>query len=119
MSSIPAVIRSQIELGVLMSLGASDLMSDRVHAAKDEPSDSLTFKARILTKPRGAVRIMRVTVTLDPSDTYSIKVGYFKARRNAPGAHGWAPSEWIEHYSAENVYCDSLNRVLLSLDQVI
>jgi hypothetical protein len=119
MSSIPEIIRQQITVGVLMSLGASDLMSDRVHAAKGEPSDSLTFKARILTKPRGAVRIMRVTVTLDPSDTYSIKVGYFKARRNAPGAHGWAPSEWITHFSAEDVYNDSLARTLLSLDNVI
>jgi len=116
--TVPAIIRSQIELGVLMSLGATDLMSSTEHKDSTAP-DSLTFRARILTKPGGAVRIMRVTITLDPSDTYSVKVGYSKARRNARGAHGWAPSEWIEHYSAENVYNDSLNRVLLSLDQVI
>lgn len=119
MSSIPEIIRQQITVGVLMSLGASDLMTDRVHAAKDEPADTLTFKARILTKPGGAVRVMRVSVTLDPSDTYSIKVGYSKSKRQPKGAHGWAPSVWVEHYSAEYVYCDVLAQVLLSLDNVI
>ena len=116
MSSIPEIIRQQITVGVLMSLGASDLMSDRVHAAKNEPSDTLTFKARILTGPRGGVRVMRVSVTLDPSDTYSIKVGYSKSKRQPNGAPGHV---WITHFSAEDVYNDSLARVLLSLDNVI
>jgi hypothetical protein len=111
MTSIPAVIRSQIELGVLMSLGATDLMTDKVHADSPGP-DSLTFRARILpSKTAGRARVMRVTITLDPSDTYSIKVGYAGTRRQ-----GYA---WQEHKSFEHVYCDSLNRVLLSLDQVI
>lgn len=109
--SVPAVIRSQIELGVLMSLGATDLMSSTEH--KDSPApDSLTFRARILpSKTASRARVMRVTITLDPSDTYSIRVGYAGTRRQ-----GYA---WQEHFSADGVYCDSLNRVLLSLDQVI
>lgn len=109
--TVPAIIRSQIELGVLMSLGATDLMASTEH--KDSPApDSLTFRARILpSKTSGRPRVMRVTITLDPSDTYSIKVGYAGTRRQ-----GYA---WQEHKSWENVYCDSLNRVLLSLDQVI
>lgn len=115
MSTVPEIIRQQIGVGVLMSLGATDLMSQNVNSSPYGP-DSLTFKARILTRPGGAVRVMRVTVTLEPSDTYSIKVGYSKSKRQPNGAPG---STWITHFSAEDVYNDSLARVLLSLDQVI
>lgn len=113
--SVPEIIRQQITTGVLMSLGATDLMSRTVDKESPAP-DSLTFKARILTHARGAVRVMRVTVTLEPSDTYSITVGYGKSKRQPNGAPG---SVWVEHFNAENVYCDQLARVLLSLDQVI
>lgn len=106
---IPNTIRQQITVGVFMSLGATDLMADRVHVPAPE-YDTLTFRARILPSPRAAVRIMRVKVTLDPSDTYSIKVTYPK-RGNA--------FEEITHYEAEGVYCDQLARTLLALDQVL
>lgn len=104
MSQVAEIIRQQIGTGVLMSLGATDLMRDG--------ENTLTFRARILDSGKKRVRIMRVNVTLDPSDTYSITVGYSKT----------SPSrgpEWIQHFSASDVYNSDLARVLLSLDQVI
>jgi hypothetical protein len=100
-AQIAGVIRSQIGTGVLMSLGATDLMFD---------GPALTFRARILNA-RKVKRIMRVTVRLEPSDTYSIRVGYSASR-----AAGYA---WIEHYSADNVYADMLPSLLLALDNVL
>lgn len=119
--TIPRTIQRQITTGVLMSLGAHDLMSQVVHSADkvglERRPDSLTFKARILpSKTASRPRIMRVTVTLDPSDTYSVTVGYSKSKRQPNGAPG---SVWVEHYSAEGIYNDSLATVLLALDQVI
>lgn len=110
MTSIPATIRDQITVGVLMSLGATDLMSDRVHVPKPE-YDTLTFRARILPSAKASrPRVMRVRVTLDPADTYSITVTYPK--------HG-KPFEEVTHYEASGVYCDQLARTLLALDQVL
>lgn len=109
--TVPNTIRQQITVGVLMSLGATDLMAGRVHTSAPEHYDALTFRARILpSKTAGRPRVMRVRVTLDPSDTYSIKVTYFK--------HG-KPFEEVTHYEAEGVYCDQLARTLLKLDDVL
>lgn len=107
---IPNTIRQQITVGVLMSLGATDLMADRTHTTAPEHYDALTFRARILPSKTARARIMRVKVTLDPSDTYSIKVTYPK-RGNA--------FEEITHFEAEDVYCDQLARTLLKLDDVL
>lgn len=107
--TIPNTIREQITVGVFMSLGATDLMADRKHVPAPE-YDTLTFRARILPSKTARPRIMRVSVTLDPSDTYSIKVTYPK-RGNA--------FETVTHYEAEGVYCDQLARTLLKLDDVL
>lgn len=107
-TEIPNTIRQQIGVGVLMSLGASDLMADRVHV-KAPLYDTLTFRARILTRDTHQKRIMRVRVVLDPSDTYSITVTYPKR----------GSTEEVVHYEAEMVYFDQLPRLLLALDQVI
>lgn len=107
-TAIPDTIRRQIGVGVLMSLGATDLMADRQHVPAPE-YDTLTFRARILTKTH-AKRIMRVRVILDPSDTYSITVTYPK-RGN--------PFEEVVHFEANDVYCDQLARTLLDLDNVL
>lgn len=104
---IPDTIRKQITVGVLMSLGASDLMADREHV-KAPLYDTLTFRARILDAQHNK-RVMRVRVVLDPSDTYSIKVTYPKR-----GTH-----EEVVHFEMDDVYCDQLAEVLLRLDQVI
>ncbi len=104
---IPNTIREQITVGVLMSLGATDLMADREHVPAPL-HDALTFRARILTKTHQK-RIMCVRVVLDPSDTYSIKVTYPKR----------GSTELVVHYAAEGVYCDQLARTLLALDQVL
>ena len=105
---IPDTIRRQIGAGVLMSLGASDMMADREHV-KAPLYDTLTFRARILDE-KHRKRVMRVRVVLDPSDTYSIKVTYPKPRY---------PMVDVVHFEMDDVYCDQLARVLLSLDQVI
>jgi hypothetical protein len=105
---IPETIRKQITVGVLMSLGASDLMADREHV-KPPLYDTLTFRARILDKNKNK-RVMRVRVVLDPSDTYSIKVTYPK--------RGDRTTE-IVHYEVDGIYNDQLAEVLLRLDQVL
>lgn len=100
-AAIAGVIRSQIGAGVLMSLGATDFMFD---------GPALTFRARILNA-RKVKKIMRVTVRLEPSDTYSIAVGYMGTR-----AQGYA---WHDHYSADGVYADMLPELLLELDNAL
>lgn len=100
-AAIAGTIRSQIGTGVLMSLGATDFMFD---------GPALTFRARILNK-RKVKKIMRVTVRLEPSDTYSIRVGWMGTR-----AQGYA---WNDHYSADDVYADMLPSLLLQLDNVL
>lgn len=104
---IPDTIRRQITVGVLMSLGASDLMADREHV-KAPLYDTLVFRARILDKNHNK-RIMRVRVVLDPSDTYSIKVTYPKR----------GTREEVVHFEVDDIYNDQLAAVLLRLDQVI
>lgn len=108
--TVPNTIREQITVGVLMSLGATDLMADRVHTAAPEHYDALTFRARILPNKTASARVMRVRVTLDPSDTYSIKVTYPKRGK---------PFEEVVHFEASDVYCDQLARTLLDLDNVL
>lgn len=105
---IPETIRKQIGVGVFMSLGASDLMADRVWVKKPR-YDTLAFKARILD-PNRRKRVMQVRVVLDPMDTYTVKVTYAKAGD---------PSNIITHFEQSDVYADQLGHVLLKLDQVI
>lgn len=105
---IPDTIRQQITVGVFMALGASDLMADRVHVKAPE-YDTLTFRARILDEKHNK-RIMRVQVTLDPSDTYSIKVTYPKRGDKFTT---------VTHFEADDIYNDQLATVLLALDSVL
>lgn len=96
--SVAATIRSQIEIGVLMALGASDLTYWE---------DMFEFKARILPKASAQrARVMRVQIKLDSNDTYSIEVGY---------VHKF---DWVTHKHFDNVYADNLNQVLIGLDNV-
>lgn len=98
--TISQTIYSQIDKRVLMSLGASNF---------GHFSDGIMFDARILPmtkKGRGArARIMSVMVTLDASDTYSIKVTYAKGSFDR-----------VVHFEESQIYAPSLNRILLSLD---
>jgi hypothetical protein len=105
---VPETIRQQITVGVFMSLGATDLMADRVHVKAPE-YDTLTFKARILDKDHRK-RVMRVRVILDPMDTYTVKVTYPKRGD---------PFTWVVHFEESDVYADQLATMLLSLDQVM
>lgn len=98
------IIRQQIEIGVLMSLGARDLAYTTT-----DGQPGLTFKATVLPFRKNGTRgtrgrTMRVTVTLTPADDYTITVSYLNRY------------EWIEHFRAEGVYADALNPVLLSID---
>ena len=99
--AVAAVIRRQITVGVLMSLGAHDL------AYSTDQRGALTFKARIIRKGQTRVRIMRVTVTLTDRDTYNIQVGYMQK------------FDWVSYVDLTDVYADSLARVLLDLDDVL
>lgn len=104
-AEIASVIRQQITGGVLMSLGAHE-----PRALYSGPP-GYTFKARILPNAKTSQpRIMQVTVTLDPSDTYDIKVTYPK--------RGDRFTE-VVHFEAEGVYNDALARTLLALDNVL
>ena len=107
-TQVPETIRQQITPGVFMSLGATDLMADRVHVKAPE-YDTLTFRARILDNQHNK-RVMRVRVILDPSDTYTVKVTYPKRGH---------PDVEVVHFEESDVYADMLARTLLSLDQVI
>ena len=107
-TQVPDTIRQQITVGVFMSLGATDLMADRVHV-KAPDYDTLTFRARILDEKHNK-RIMRVQVTLDPSDTYSIKVTYPKRGD---------PFTMVTHFETDDIYNDQLAEVLLRLDSVL
>ena len=98
--TISQTIYSQIDKRVLMSLGMSNLS----HFA-----DGIMFDARILPmtkKGRGTrARVMSVMVTLDASDTYSVKVSYAKGRFDR-----------VTHFEESGIYADELNALLLSLD---
>lgn len=103
-TAIAATIRQQIELGVLMSLGARDLAYT---TAGEKPG--FTFKATVLPFRKDGTRgtrgrTMRVTITFSPVDDYTVTVGYLNRY------------EWVEHFRTEGVYADALNRVLLSID---
>ena len=98
--TISQTVYSQIDKGALMSLGMSSL--SHFH-------NGIMFNARILPmtkKGRGTrARIMSVMVTLDPSDTYSIKVTYAKGRFDR-----------VTHFEESQIHAPSLNRILLALD---
>jgi len=102
-------LRSQINFGVLMALGAHDL---RLVSATENHLGGMTFKARILpfTKSgnRGsATRVMDVTITLNGMDYYDIRVTY------APVGHRF---DRVEHANIKDVDVFALNHVLLALD---
>ena len=98
--TISQTVYSQIDKRVLMSLGASNF---------GHFSNGIMFDARILPmtkKGRGTrARIMSIMVTLDSSDTYSIKVTYAKGRFDR-----------VTHFEESQIHTPSLNRILLSLD---
>lgn len=98
--SISQILYSQIDKRVLMSLGMTNLFG---------LTDGIMFEARILPmtqKGRGArARVMQVTISLDATDTYSIKVTYAKGRTGR-----------VTHFKESGVYAHNLNRLLLSLD---
>lgn len=101
-------IRSQIQLGVFMSLGATRPLYE-VH--KGQPG--LTFQACVLpfteTGDRSTdARTMRVHITLNPADTYDIEVLYTTTRNGE--------TTTTEHHAATDVYVDQLNPHLLALD---
>ena len=98
--NVSQIIHSQIDKRVFMSLGASDF---------GHLPDGLIFNARILPmtkKGRGTrARVMTVMITLDPSDTYNVKVSYAKGRFDRE-----------THFEETQVFAHNLDRLLLSLD---
>ena len=100
-NEIADIIRSQIGIGVLWSLGARDFTY--------LPEGGLAFYATILPfntqgKRLRSPRIMRVVVTLNGADLYDISVSYLR---------DW---EHTVHYEAHNVYSDQLPTLMLALD---
>lgn len=105
---ITATTRSQINTGVLMSVGAHDMR----HGTSPEGNPELSFNTRVLTKPGGAVRTMRTAVSYEPDDTYRVRTTY-----NQRGDR-YGLREPIVHQDESGVYADNLSRTILSLDQV-
>lgn len=109
-------IRSQIEVGVFMSLGAHNLRHGSIAASKDAPAlPSLIFNARILPFNKkgtrsGMPRVMQVVISLNAADYYDITVTH--------NQHGdrYGLKEPVTHFSAQDVDCGNLSRVLLALD---
>lgn len=104
------VIRQQITMGALMSLGARDFS----HGTRDGQT-YLAFAATVLPFTKSgnratAARAMTVTVTLTPADLYDITVTY----PQRGDRYGLKTPE--THYTAEGIYADQLPRLLLALD---
>lgn len=103
--SVAATIRSQIEAGVLMSLGFSDPAHGTI-----EGMPAFIFHARILPFTKSGDRstrpaVMTVAIGLDyGSDSYTVIV-----TRTARG-------EVVEHARVSGVYADQLSPLLLGLD---
>ena len=105
--SVAEIIRSQIQLGIFMTLGASDLGHTASTGSRDYEMAGLAFTARILpfnkSGERSAMaRKMSVKILLNAGDLYDIEV-----REIASGKI---------HYSTQNVVVFDLNRTLLALD---
>lgn len=103
LARVGKIVRSQIEMGVLWSLGASNL------GYSAEGFGGLEFDARILPfnkngKRAAKPRVMHVKIVLNALDYYDVSVGFRKG------------SEWVEHFSRKDVDAFSLNRLLLALD---
>ena len=97
---IANTIASQLNRGVLWSLGASDFTAI---------NSGLRFNARILpflkNGDRGTrARKMFVEIVLNSLDYYDVRVVWFDK------------FDVVEHYKCENVDVFSLNSLLLSLD---
>lgn len=97
---VASIINSQIQRGVLMSLGASGLI-----ATIFEGMSALMFDARILPFNKNGERAarpakMKVFVALGGDDTYTVV----------------AVNKGVDHARKTTVYADDLNAVLLALD---
>lgn len=95
-------LRAAIEIGVLMSLGATDLGA----VAGSHQLGGLLFTARILPLRHGTRRTrparMGVMISLNGIDTIDIRVIEYASGR--------------QHATATGLYIDQLNACLLALD---
>jgi hypothetical protein len=96
-TTVAGVIQSQIGVWTFAQVGASDLMRDGDNA--------LTFKARLHKVGQERAYVMRVTVTLEPSDTYTLTV--------VRGDRWGAP---LERWQWSDVYCDQLAPLIKGFD---
>lgn len=105
---VARILRSQIEGGVLMSLGARTFLATNGKCTvTGDPG--LVFDATILPYRKDGTRCtrartMRVEVTLNGGDLYDLVVTYTQGL------------ERLLHERITDVPVESLNRVLLSLD---
>lgn len=96
----PAVTRTQIGIGPLMTVGASNLYGS---------NKALKFDARIHPwlkdgKRAGRPRVMRVTIDLLADDLYRVRVGYLNR------------GEWVSHFEVQGIYAEDLARLIVDLD---
>lgn len=108
---VAQTIRQQIGLGVLWSLGATALH----YGTEKNGNPFLGMAVRILPyrkdgKRGSRPRVMRLRVELTPADLYDITVEYTQRNRHT------GDYEKITHFTATDVYCDQLSRLLLTLD---
>lgn len=112
-AQIADTIRKQIGPSVLMTLGASGLVSQRTAmTVYDDFLPGLLFTARILpfNKPFGKrlsrPRLMAVGVFLNSSDLYNVRVVYDIKK----------DTERVVHYETDDVDAATLPRLLMALD---
>lgn len=106
---VARIIRRQIQIGVLMALGASNLRHGYVGT-----NPALFMDVRVLAYKAdgdrsGTVRRMTLTVELTAGDDYTVTVSYLR--------NGRTPAEVI-HEQYTRVYVDELNAVLLGIDSM-
>ena len=106
-ANVATTIHQQINIRTLMSLGATELHPTLEQSKTYRPG--LAFTARILPFTRDGERgtrprRMKVSITLDPSDTYTVAVTW---------THG---GKHHTHFLRSGVYADQLDTLLLALD---
>lgn len=65
-------------------------------------TDALDFQARILLPGTQRTRIVKVRITLAPSDTYNIEIGYLDKKT----------FDWVRVLDYTDIYADQLREIL-------
>lgn len=108
-AAVADIIRNQIERGVFMTLGATNLGHTSTEMDRGYSMCALVFVARILPFKKNGKRSerakkMAVEIALTANDTYDIHVFHM------------VRGERVTHFKREDVYVFDLNATLIALD---